>query len=358
MKETYTLDISWETIIKIAFFGIFIYFLYTIWNLVVWFVFALIISILFEPLIKALQRIKFPRQLSTLFVYFFVFFILGIFLYKFVPFLISEVQTFSKRLPEVLPVFFEKVSPYFRPLGIEISETFQSILVTFGEKLQEMEKNLLSTISSIFGGVFAAIFTIIVAIFISLDENSIEKIIRIVVPKKYENYILNLWKITQQKVSGWFLIRIIGVIFVGTLSFISFKLIGVKYPVILATIGGTFDFIPILGPAIASILIFIMTVFSDISKAIFVFIIYAILQLLENYILFPLLSRKVIKISPILVIVALFIGGKIWGVLGAILAVPFVAILYEVLKEFLEKRKEAIFSSVDENRKNSYESEF
>lgn len=355
MKETHLLDISWETIIKIVLFGIFIYFLYIIWNLIVWFVFALIISILFEPLIKGLQKIRFPRELATIVVYFSIFFILGIFLYKFIPFLTSEINNFSKKLPTILPYFFEKISPYFRPLGIEISESFKSFLFILETKFREMEKDLFSTVSLIFGGIFAGIFTIIVAIFISLDENSVEKILKTFTPKKYEEYILNLWKVTQEKVSGWFLIRIIGVIFVGTLSFISFKLIGVKYPIILATIGGTFDFIPILGPALASMIIFILAVFSDFSKALLVFGFYAFFQLLENYFLFPLLSKKIIKISPVLVIIALFIGGKIWGVIGAILAVPFVAILYEVLKEFLKKRKETIFGSTNKNEEELYE---
>ncbi len=348
MNEKYNLDVSWETIIKISLFAIFLYFLYIIRDLIIWFVFALIISILVEPFIEGLSKIHIPRVVSALLTYMFVFLALGFFLYFSIPFLVSEIQSFSATVPQNLPHYFEKVSPYLRPFGIEISKSFQSFLEKAQQTIRASGKNIFSAVSSIFGGLLSLVFTIFVAIFLSLEKNAVDKIIRIFVPRKYENYIVSIWEKAQKKVTGWFLIRIIGCIFVGSVSFLSFYFLKANYPATLSLIAGAFDFVPIIGPTIAAIIIVLMVSLDSVWKALIILVVFGIIQLIENSVVLPVLSRKIIRISPVLVLVALFIGGKIWGVLGAILAVPLIAILYEVLKEFLERRKESLFPEMPE----------
>ncbi len=70
-------------------------------------------------------------------------------------------------------------------------------------------------------------------------------------------------------------------------------------------------------------------------------IIFVLIQQIEGGILTPILSKKFIGIPPVLVLVALFVGGKLWGFLGALLAIPLAGILFEFLRDFLKKRKDA-----------------
>ena len=65
-----------------------------------------------------------------------------------------------------------------------------------------------------------------------------------------------------------------------------------------------------------------------------------LIQQIEGNILTPLLTRKLIGLSPVVVLIALAIGGELWGMVGAILAIPIAGILFEFLRDFLKKRKE------------------
>ncbi|MCD6550057.1 AI-2E family transporter [bacterium] len=345
MENKSILDISWGTIFKISVTVIFLYFLYLIREIIIWFIFALVISILMEPAVGLLSRRKVPRVVAVVTVYALIFGLIGYFLYLVLPFFISEIQHFSEVFPQQLKGYFQRVSPLFSKFGIEAFENLDAFLQNVKKPFQEMGRNVFSSIISLFGGVLAAFFTISLSVFLSLEKDLMEKGLAVVFPKKYEEYLFNLWRRSKQKVTGWFLMRIIGVIFVGIASYISFQVLDVEYPVSLAAIGGIFDFVPIIGPSVAGILIFAVVSLDSLLKASFVLAVFGLIQVIENTIVLPVLARKMIKIPPVLVLVALFIGGKLWGVMGAILLVPLVAILFEFLKDFLSEKREEIFSS-------------
>lgn len=345
------LDISWGTIFKIIVAAASLYFLFLIKELIIWFLFALIISIILEPVIKFLVKRKIPRSVSTIFVYFFIFSIACFFIYLTVPFFITEIQSFSKILAVEIPNYFEKVSPVLRDSGIETFENFETFINNFQEPLKKMSGNVFNTFIAFFGGILATFFTISLAIFLSLEKKLMEKGLALFFPKKYENYLLNLWNRSKNKVTGWFLTRILSVVFVGILSYLAFVALKVDYPVSFAIFIGAFDFIPIIGPLIAAIFICAAISMDSLLKAAFVLIVLALIQIIENNVLMPVLTGKIVKISPALVLIALFIGGELWGILGAVLLVPLVAMLFEFLKDFLSEKKEELF--LDSSNKQS-----
>jgi predicted PurR-regulated permease PerM len=333
-------DISWVTIFRISITIMFLYFLFLVRDIIIWFVFALVISILFEPIIKASTKRKIPRSFVVVAVYFLIFGGLGYFIYLVTPFFISEIQTFTNVLPQQISEYFVKISPFFEGLGVEAFSNVESFLNSVQDPLNKMSGNIFTTLISFFGGIFATFFTISLAVFLSLEGGLMEKGIALFFPRRYEDYLVNLWIRSKQKVTGWFLMRIIGVIFVGFSSFIVFKILGIEYPVTFAIIAGIFDFIPIVGPLIASIIIFAAVSMDSFVKAGFVFVAFGIIQLIENSALMPALSRKMIRVPPVVVLIGLFIGGKLWGALGAVLLVPLVAILFEFFRDLLKEKKD------------------
>lgn len=337
------LDISWGMIFKILITILFVYFIYLIRDLIVWFIFALVLSILFEPIINILTKRKIPRIFAVTIVYLFFFGILAYVSYISLPFLISEVRDFSAGFPQQIPVFFEKISPTFKQLGVNTFESFDTFLANFQKPLEEVTKNVFSILLVFFGGIMSTFFTIGMSFFISLEKGLMEKILILFFPKKYEDYLIGLWNKSKDKVIGWFLMRVIGVIFVGLSSYIAFLILNIDYPVSLAAIAGVFDFVPIVGPLIAAIIIFITVALDSVLKAIFVIVVFAIIGSIENNVLFPVLSRKIIRVPPLIVLVSLFIGGKLWGVVGAIVLVPLIAIMFEFLKDFIKENKEEMF---------------
>lgn len=336
MNGNKVLDISWGTILKIGVAIFCFYILYLIKDILVLVFFALIISILFNPAIKFLRKLKIPRVLSVILVYVAVFGILGLFIYWLAPMPISEIQQFTQLFPQ----YFEKIAPPLKAIGITAFESMENFTQALGGLLQRASANILSAISIIFGGIGSTLFILTIALFLSLEEKGVERAIGLFFPKKYETYILSLWEKSQTKVSGWFGARILTCTIVGIAVFITLYLFNVKYAFTLALLAGILDFIPIFGPIIAGAIALIFVALDSWLKAFFVLIAFILIQQIEGNVLTPVLTKKFVGLPPVLVLISLAVGGKLLGILGAILAIPLAGVIYEFLRDFLKKRRE------------------
>lgn len=329
------LDISWGTIFKIAITFLTFYILYLIKDILIWAIFALIISVLFDPAIDFLQRRRLPRVLATIFIYIVFFGMFGFLIYLIAPAFISEIQQFTQLFPQ----YFEKLAPPLKGLGFEAFENFEVFTQTIQDWLVRASSNIFNAIFSFFGGIFSAISIFILAVFLSLEEKGIERIIELISPKNYETYILNLWGKCQRKVSGWFGARILSSMFVGLAAFLTCRIFNVRYALSFGFLAGILDIIPIGGPIIAGTIIAVFSAIDSWFKALFVLIAFILIQQIEGNILTPLLTRKFVGLPPFLVLIALMVGGKLGGVLGAVLSIPLAGIIYEFSRDFLKKRK-------------------
>jgi len=209
MTNERTLDISWETILKVAVSFFCFYIFYLIKDILILFVFALIISILLNPAIGFLQRRRIPRALAVIFVYVFIFGISILFIFQTAPIFISEIQQFGQLFPQ----YFEKVSPSLRLMGLKAFENFEIFTKTLQDWLSKASSSIFGAVGAIFGGIFSTITVFTLAIFLSFEEKGTERILSLFSPKKYEAYILDLWQKSQNKVSAWFGVRILSCIF-------------------------------------------------------------------------------------------------------------------------------------------------
>ncbi len=175
------LDISWKTIIKISLTVVSFYIVYEIKDILIWFIFALIISILFNPAIDFLQRKKIPRIIGVIFVYFAVFGIFSFLIWLIVPIFAYEVQNFLQAFPQ----YFEKISPPLKGLGFEAFGSMENFIKSFGRTLDAMGGNIFNVLFAFFGGIMASVFVITSAMFLSVEEKMIDRILVLIFPKKY-----------------------------------------------------------------------------------------------------------------------------------------------------------------------------
>jgi len=330
------LDISWNTIFKIAIASLGFYLIYLVKDILVWFIFALIISVLFNPAINFLQRLKVPRALAVIFIYIAIFGVLGLTIFLTAPNFFSEIQQFSQLFPQ----YFERIAPPLRGLGIEAFESMENFTQAIGLTLQNASSSILNALALFFGGIGSTFFILTIALFLSLEEKGVEKTVGLLTPKKYEAYVLSLWEKSQNKVSGWFGSKLLTCLYVGIATFIALYLFKVKYALSLSLLAAVLDFIPILGPIIAGAIAFIFLALDSWVKAVFFLVAFILIQQIEGAIVAPVLTKKFVGIPPVLVLLSVAIGGKLLGILGAVLAIPLIGILFEFLRDFLKRKKE------------------
>jgi len=322
--------------LKVSFALLCFYIIYLVRDILVWFIFALIISILFNPGVTFLQRLRVPRVLAVIFIYVAIFGLLGILIYATAPMFVNEIRQFSQLFPQ----YFGKIAPPLRGLGVEAFESMESFTQALGETLQRASSDIFNALAIFFGGIGSTIFVLAIALFLSLEEKGVERVIALLSPKRYESYILSLWIRSQTRVAGWFGSRILTCFLVGLAVFITLRLFNVNYAFSLALLAGVFDFVPVLGPIIVGAIAFVFVALDSWLKAFFVLIAFILIQQIEGNILSPILTKRFVGIPPVLVLISLALGAKLLGILGAVLAIPLAGILFEFLRDFLQKRKQ------------------
>ena len=119
----------------------------------------------------------------------------------------------------------------------------------------------------------------------------------------------------------------------GTVAGVSAWALGLPFPLVLAMIAGFLDLIPQVGATIAAVILVAVALTVGTTEAIVMLVIQLIYQQLENYVVYPIVYRRAVELSGFTTIVAVLIAGSLLGVVGAILAVPFAAVVKTVLRE-------------------------
>jgi predicted PurR-regulated permease PerM len=119
----------------------------------------------------------------------------------------------------------------------------------------------------------------------------------------------------------------------GTVAGVSAWALGLPFPLVLALIAGLLDLIPQVGATVAAVILVGVALTVGTTEAVIMLVIQLVYQQLENYVVYPIVYRKAVSLTGFTTIVAVLIAGTLLGVVGAILAVPFAAVIKTVLGE-------------------------
>ena len=128
----------------------------------------------------------------------------------------------------------------------------------------------------------------------------------------------------------------------GVTTFIVLTILGVPFAAPLSVVVALFDLIPLVGATLAAILVGVITLFNDFPTDTIVWVIWAVIyQQLENNVIQPQIQKRAVEIHPFAVLVSVLCGATLFGILGALLAIPFAASIQIALREWWEYRQSA-----------------
>jgi predicted PurR-regulated permease PerM len=125
-----------------------------------------------------------------------------------------------------------------------------------------------------------------------------------------------------QTMGGYLRGVLIEALLITVIVFLGLWLIGVQYPLALAALAGIGEFLPYVGPLMAAAPAVLLALLESPTQAVVVVGFYVVLQLVEGYVLFPIVVGNQSEIPPLLIILGLLAGGAVGGVLGALVAIP------------------------------------
>ena len=136
----------------------------------------------------------------------------------------------------------------------------------------------------------------------------------------------------------WLLGQLVSMTIIGVLSTVALSLIGMPFALLLGVFSGLVSFIPFLGPMISVIPPLLLALLGDPIDALWVVLAYAGIQLVESYVIYPLVMSRAVSLHPAVVMFALLIMGTLFGFAGVLLAVPLVTVVHVLLRELWIER--------------------
>jgi predicted PurR-regulated permease PerM len=134
----------------------------------------------------------------------------------------------------------------------------------------------------------------------------------------------------------------------GVSAFIVLTILGAPFAGPLALIVAFFDLIPVVGATIAAVLIGIVLLFVNFPVAVIIWTVWAIVyQQIENYLIQPQIQKRAVQVEPFVVLVSVLFGSTLFGILGAVLAIPTAATLQIVWREYRDYRREILTAPID-----------
>jgi predicted PurR-regulated permease PerM len=225
----------------------------------------------------------------------------------------------------------------------DVTEKLQEEAAKLPSKAGDAAKVLRDIGFGLVSSIFAGVTILILSIFmVAAGPRWIEGFIRVQRPEHAERIERTLRRIANA-VGNYVGGALIQATIAGLSSFVVLTLLGVPFAGPLAVVVFVFDLIPVIGATLAAFAVALVTAFVDFPVALIVWVAFAIVyQQVENYVIQPQIQKRATKIEAFVVLVAVLFGSTLFGILGAILAIPTAASLQIAIHEYREYRREAL----------------
>ena len=300
----------------------------------------------FAPLVQIIEsphwrtRRRLPRWLAILVIYVAIVAIVTLVALAVVPPLIAQAAALWARMPEEFEHFQQFLIRYKllrRP--ITLAEAVQNAPEGARAGAATAVGTVLVAVSNLVGGIFGLITIIILSFYLLVEAKAMFDYISRFVPPAWRDDVANAAREAVVKVSAWLRAQALLAGVMGTFAAVGLFLMGVPYFYVVALIAAVGETIPIVGPIIGGVTAVVVALSVSLKLALMVGVYFFVLHQLEANILVPKIMEKRVGVSPVAVLVALLIGGALWGLVGAILAIPTAAILSIIVDQIAAERE-------------------
>jgi predicted PurR-regulated permease PerM len=262
----------------------------------------------------------------------------------FIPPLVTQANKLAGNVPQYAQDFQDYVhrNPTLRKLEEDYS---------FTEKIQEEARQLpgkigdaASVLSDIGIGLVSRLFAVVNILILSAfmlggGAGWVEAFARRHPPDQAAA-IRRLAARTRDAVSAYVAGALAQATIAGVTSFIVLTILGVPFATALAALIFLLDLIPLVGATIGAVIVGVVTVFSDFPTDTIIWVIFSIVyQQVENNVIQPRIQSRAVDVHPFLVLLSVLFGATLFGVLGALLAIPLAATLQIAAREYLRYRE-------------------
>lgn len=324
-----------------------------IMNILVPFFWAFGIAFVANPILKRIEKtFKLPRILSLLL----TFVLIGGLIALVVMFILPGILVSMNEIFKNIPQYVKAIETFLLENNIDLTQLeqlkflsdwdFNDIdnVVNNLSKYFNVFSNVLFGVLSITTGVFKILIGFIISMYILKDKEkfklSMKKSVYAYLKDETAEKVVELGREANEVFSKFLIGKTLDSVIIGIIAFIGFKLIGTSYPMLMAIIIGITNIIPYFGPFFGGIPVTIIVLFYDPLIALYTGIYIIFLQQIDGYIIGPKILGDSVGVTPFWIILAILIGGGLFGVLGMLLGVPTFALIRNIYIRHVDKKLE------------------
>lgn len=317
---TSKIEISHRSIVFTVIFLLALWVLFQIRDILFLVFIAFILMTALRPLVDWLEWAKLPRVIAILFIYTIVFGFFGVSLAGTIPSLVIQSTKFVQELPN----FLEKVLPYWNIDARSMSQ-----------QIAPISENIVKLTVGIFSNLLTTLTVLVFTFYFLLERKKLESLLTNTMGEDAAERVIDALRNIELRLGSWVNGQLLLMAIIGVSVYAGLTLLHVEFALPLAIIAGVLEIVPMIGPIASAIPAVLVAITISPFLALSVVALYFIIQQVENNIFVPLILRKSVGLSPIVTIFGLMVGGRLAGIVGAILAVPMVLVLQVIFHAFL-----------------------
>lgn len=303
------------------------------------FLIAMIISYMLNPIVSKLVDRGVPRGTSVVIIYFIFFTLLAVVLVNSIPVFIHQVKDFVETLPDTVgrvETWIKNINDGRKGMPEAVQKAIDTNLVRFEDSVTRFITDFLGSVGNTLEQILTALVIPFLVFYMLKDLKIMERTAVTIFPSKYRKELVQLIKSIDDALGNYIRGQLLVMLAVGTLVYIGYLIVGMPYSLMLALIVAVTNIIPYVGPFIGAAPAIILAFTISPVMALKVTVVNLIVQQLEGNLIAPQIVSKSLNLHPLLIILALLLGGEVGGIVGLILAVPVVAVMKVILEHVVE----------------------
>lgn len=308
-----------------------------------------------EKVYTPLKFTNYKRHMSIITAYgtFFSFIVILVALVG--PQIISSINILILEIPEQYEKFTQFSVEAIRNLNIENKNIADfwlrfegqttKMINELGKLAYSMLPSLLATTKSITTSIANVVFGFVISLYMLANKEKLQsqssRLLRAVVGETIEKPIVYVASLMNKTLSNFIVGQVTEAFILGTMCFIGMTIFGMPYKLLLSILIGASNLIPIFGPIMCTIpatFIVLMANPTEPIGALWFLLLVLAVQRIDNDIVYPRVIGNSVGLSAIWVILAILVGGGLFGLMGMILGVPTMSVIYQLLREYTNKK--------------------
>lgn len=332
--------IKWFRIIFFLFIALYILYKITpqVSDLIVLLIASVLLAYVLDPPVSYFERIGVPRIIGILIMYVGITIIIIIGLTYLFPKITTEINSLTAKLEnQQLSTVMGNIQDFIKTklpfVDVESLDIFDKMQVFMGNALKEIFNFLIGFVS-----LFTTIVILPVTTFLFLkDSHKIFHGFISIIPNRYFEFTLDLIHKINLQIGAYIRGVLTDAFAIGLLSTIGLAIVGTQYFYVFGAIAGICNIIPYFGPVAGAIPAIVVTILDtgSFTRVPLIILVFVIVQLIDNVVIQPYVYGKKVNIHPIVVIFAILAGGRIWGIFGMLISIPFFSTLKVTFQQII-----------------------